>query len=312
MSHRGLVVAVVLAHKFVRLPRGAGRRPSRQARPGTRDSISLTAHGITDALHDICHTGDGHAVAEHLVTLRVVDGFAVRVALQTLRLGEGEPPHAKPGADGVLVVQRVAAGGRLCQQCTADLIRLPEVAAVHGGGLALRLICPFHYGHAALVAAGVPAVQVQRPGGVRLIEAAFGIVREHPAGMVGANHIGFHHGALLARQKGGGGLLLETDAPGLAAGLVLEARAHHAEVQLVPLSGRAGKTSAGGTERPGDLGVGDDGLFLFSVTGPDNIGLFTGAVERGRQLPLPSAPHPCPLVIAGKQRPGKVAVYPDR
>ena len=102
--------------------------------------------------------------------------------------------------------------------------------------------------------------------------------------MVGADHIGFHHGALLARQKGGGGLLLETDAPGLAAGLVLEARAHHAEVQLVPLSGRAGKTSAGGTERPGDLRVGDDGLLLFCVTGPDNIGLFAGTVERGRQF----------------------------
>ncbi len=73
--------------------------------------------------------------------------------------------------------------------------------------------------------------------------------------MVGADDIGFHHGALLARQKGGGGLLLEADAaPGLAAGLVLEARAHHAEVQLVPLSGRAGKPRAGGTERPGDLG----------------------------------------------------------
>ena len=260
---------------------------------GTSDSISLTAHGVTDALHDIRHTGYGHAVAEHLVTLRVADGPAVRaglrpavrVALQTLRLGGGEPPHAKPGADGVLVVQRVAAGGRLCQQCAADLIRLPEVAAVHGGGLALRLICPFHYGHAALVAAGVPAVQVQRPGGVRLIEAALWVVRQHPAGMVGADHIGFHHGALLARQEGGGGLLLETDAPGLAAGLVLEARAHHAEVQLVPLSGRAGKTSAGGTERPGDLGVGDDGLFLFSVIGLDNIGLFADTVERGRQFP---------------------------
>ena len=80
--------------------------------------------------------------------------------------------------------------------------------------------------------------------------------------MVGADDIGFHHGALLARQKGGGGLLLEADAPGLAAGLVLEARAHHAEVQLVPLSGRAGKPRAGGTERPGDLGVGHNGLFM--------------------------------------------------
>ena len=102
--------------------------------------------------------------------------------------------------------------------------------------------------------------------------------------MVGADDIGFHNGALLARHEGGGGLLLETDAPGLAAGLVLEARAHHAEVQLVPLSGRAGKPSAGGTERPGDLGVGHNGLFRLRTIGLDNIGLFTGAVERGRQF----------------------------
>ena len=229
------------------------------------------------------HAGDGDGVAEHLVTLCVADGPAARVALQTLRLCGGEPPHAKPGADGVLVVQRVAAGGRLCQQCAADPIRLPEVAAVHGDGL--RPVSTLHHGHAALIAAGVPAVQVQRPGCVRLLEAAFGIVREHPAGMVGADHTGFHHGALLARQKGGGGLLLETDTPKLAAGLVLEARAHHAEVQLVPLSGRAGKPRAGGTERPGNLRVGHDGLLLLRAIGPDNIGLFTGTVERGRQLP---------------------------
>ena len=66
---------------------------------------------------------------------------------------------------------------------------------------------------------------------------------------------------------------------------MLEACAHHAEVQLVPLSGRAGKPRAGGTERPGNLRVGHDGLLLLRAIGPDNIGLFTGTVERGRQLP---------------------------
>ena len=43
----------------------------------------------------------------------------------------------------------------------------------------LQGVCLFHHGDPALVAAGMPALRVQRPAGIRFIDPGMGIVREH-------------------------------------------------------------------------------------------------------------------------------------
>ena len=55
-----------------------------------------------------------------------------------------------------------------------------------------------HNGNAALVASGVPAIGIQRPGSFRLIESAVGIVRFHGIAVLGADAVSLHHQLIAA------------------------------------------------------------------------------------------------------------------
>ena len=147
-------------------------------------------------------------------------------------------------------------------QCERDIL-------VHAVALGTVLILPpdhgaldgvaFHHGDAALVAAGVPAVGVQRPGGVRLVDPAVGIVRHHGVGRLGADAVGFRHEhrlVVIAGQSRGLVLLDErTLAAALAAGADLQRLGRvlvlHDEGLVVAAHAVVGRDGRSHVQRPG-------------------------------------------------------------
>ena len=121
---------------------------------------------------------------------------------------------------------------------------------------------PLHHGDAALVAGGVAAVLIQRPGGVCLVDAAAWIVREHPLTESRANAVALRHEQRLVvvAGEGGGHILLDkrTLAAALAAGAYLQRLGriclHHEGLVVAP--GAVGGADRGGrVQRPGVSGV---------------------------------------------------------